>query len=125
MTLDDENYSNLSKILSSAMNDQCQGKEADFMCKMDAMWPMFSSAMSSCTETNRWYNDVEQFYKEFESNPEEAEKTQADNYSVKKAVIDDYASQICSWWNQGVFFNSGMALGETIGELDGYPTLDL
>jgi hypothetical protein len=59
MTLDDENYSNLSKILSSAMNDQCQGKEADFMCKMDAMWPMFSSAMSSCTETNRWYNDVE------------------------------------------------------------------
>ena len=64
---------------------------------------------------------VENFYKDFESDPVNAEQIQAENYAKKKNVIDDYARQICYWWDIGVFFNSGMSLGHTIGELDGYP----
>lgn len=110
----------LTKLLYSMMKDQCEGNTAQFMCKLDAAWPMFRDNMSECNETNETFSKVEKFYKDFELNPKSSE-IQEDNYTKKKAVIDQYAGFICRQWNIGVFFDSGMFLAKTIGTLDGYP----
>ena len=56
----------LTKLLFSAMKDQCSGDTAQFMCKLDKAWSMLKISMYECTETNETFQRVEDFYSAFE-----------------------------------------------------------
>ena len=77
----------LTKLLYSAMKDQCSGDTAQFSCKLDKAWSMLKSSMYECTETNETFQKVEDFYADFERRTN-AKDIQSRNYANKQAVVD-------------------------------------